>query len=340
MINFHFFKKSLLPFIVILCFISCTGCRNYIKNDGYVFGTMYQFTYEDTQGDLHVEISELLASFNNSLSTFNKNSLISRFNKGEDHVVADSFFINVFTKASEVNRISRGAFDITIAPIVNAWGFGFERYGTVTNELIDSLMQFVGMDHVEIKDGSICRKKDGVMLNVSAIAKGYGVDVVASFLKSRGIENYMVDIGGEIVAAGVNAKGREWQIGIDNPKDDTAYKDLEYKLIVQLKGRALATSGNYRNFYIKDGRKYAHTIDPHTGYPVQHSLLSASILADDCMTADAYATTCMVIGLDEAMKLIESQPGIDACFIYQLTDTGILAIASTDGFEKHIVIAF
>ncbi|MDR2927065.1 MAG: FAD:protein FMN transferase [Cytophagaceae bacterium] len=325
---------------VFVSFILLAGCSNsakYIYNEGLIFGTFYHLTYEDVEGDLHGEIKELLNLFNRSLSTFDTASVISRFNRGEKDVVADRFFTETFAKAKEVHHESGGAFDITIAPIANAWGFGFEKRTEVTPEIIDSLMQFVGMDNVYIENGIIHKKKEGVMLNVSAIAKGYGVDVVAKFLKSRGIGNYTVEIGGEVATSGVNPKGNAWRIGINKPVDDvTAAQNGEYKLILQLSGQALATSGNYRNYYIKDGKKFAHTIDPRTGYAVQLSILSTSIVADDCMTADAYATACMVLGVDDAMTLIERIPNVEGCFIYELTDSGIQGVAYTDGFDKYM----
>ena len=278
----------------------------------------------------------MLSAVNQSLSTFDPNSIISRFNQGAENVAADSFFVDVFTKAVEVSEISDGAFDITIAPIVNAWGFGFEKHETVNAQIIDSLMQFVGMQNVYLDDGIIKRKKPGVMLNVSAIAKGYGVDVVANYLKNSGIKNFMVEIGGEIVTGGVNKKGNMWRIAINSPTDDISLDNRQFTMILQLSGKGLATSGNYRNFHVIDGKKQGHTIDPRTGYPVQTSVLSATIIAPDCMTADAFATVCMVIGLEKSLKLLETVPNIEGCFIYETNNDGITDVAYTSGFEKYI----
>lgn len=330
-------KNLYLPCAVVLALImgSCTANNNpYIFNEGRIFGTYYHIVYDSGAGDKHDAIKELLASFNSSLSTYDSNSTISRFNRGMQNVVADPFFKRVLETAAVVSENTNGAFDMTVAPLVNAWGFGFRKMDQVTPQLIDSLIQFVGMQNVAIENGLVIAKRVGVMLDASAIAKGYGVDVVAALLKECGIKNYMVEIGGEVVTAGVNPKGAHWRVGIDKPVDDPLVVNRELQLIIQISGKALATSGNYRNFYEKNGKKYAHTIDPRTGYPVQHSLLSASIVANDCMTADAYATACMVMGLDESMALIESLTGIEGCFIYQ-TDS-IMSVEYTSGFGQYI----
>lgn len=330
-------KRNYFSSIIIFLLISLS-CQQkpsgYIYNEGRVFGTFYHFTYDDAVGDKHNEITALLESFNRSLSTYDTSSTISRFNKGELNVVADPFFTKVFNSAIVISEKTYGAFDMTVAPLVNVWGFGFKKMDAVTPQLIDSLKQFVGMQFLSIENGVLVSKKPGIMLDASAIAKGYGVDVVAAFLKSQGIKNFMVEIGGEIVTSGVNPKGNLWRIGIDKPIDDPSVQNRELQMIIQLSGKALATSGNYRNFYEKDGKKYAHTIDPRTGYPVQHSLLSATIVAADCMTADAYATACMVLGLDESMALIESLPNIEACFIYQ--GHSALNVTYTSGFGQFL----
>ncbi len=172
------------------------------------------------------------------------------------------------------------------------------------------------------------------MLDVNAIAKGYSSDVVANFLKSKGVKNFMVEIGGEIVTNGINSKGEIWKLGVDKPIDDPSALNRELEMIVEISGKAMATSGNYRNFYIKDGKKYAHTINPKTGYPVQHNLLCATIIADDCMTADALATACMVIGFEEGVKLIESIDGVEAAFIYN--DNSQNKVYMTSGFQRYV----
>ncbi|NPA37998.1 MAG: FAD:protein FMN transferase [Chlorobi bacterium] len=322
--------------LTVLFLNSCgEKSKSYFRDEGLIFGTTYHIIYEYSK-DIHNDIKKELDDFNMSLSTYEKNSVISKVNRNED-VELDNYFIRCFKKAKEVSEKTEGAFDITVAPLVNAWGFGFSKKDSVSKELIDSLICFVGMDKVRLTEGKIEKKYPEIMLDASAIAKGYGVDVVAEYLESKGIENYLVEIGGEIRVNGKNAKGTAWRVGIDKPIDDPEVLHRELQEIIQLSSGALATSGNYRNFYIKDGKKYAHTIDPKTGYPVQHELLSASVYAPDCMTADAYATAFMVLGLDKAKKIVENTPELEAYFIYRGEGTDTLQVFYTEGLGEMIV---
>jgi FAD:protein FMN transferase len=330
-------QKQLIQLALLLTLVmsSCSQAgKKYTANEGWVFGTTYRIVY-DHPVDLHNEIQDLFAAFNRSLSTFDSTSTISRINQGEQGVIADPFFTRVFNEGGSITTVTNGAFDMTVAPLVNAWGFGFKKMDAVSDVTIDSLRQYVGMEHVSIENGIVVLHKPGVMLDGSAIAKGYGVDVIASHLKSKGIKNFMVEIGGEISTLGLNAMGHAWRIGVDRPIDDVTAQNRELQLVLGISGKALATSGNYRNFYVKDGKKFAHTIDPRTGYPVEHSLLSASIIASDCITADALATACMVMGLEESMRLIETMPDVEGCFIIQDDQTD--SVIWTSGFEQYIV---
>ena len=200
--------------------------------------------------------------------------------------------------------------------MVNAWGFGFKTGNPPTKQTIDSLRAIVGFHKVALKDGFVSKENPKTMLDCSAIAKGYGTDVVAKFLKKKGIQNFMVEIGGEIVVSGNSEKQVPWRIGINKPTDDSLNTNQELQEVVNVSDIAMATSGNYRNFYYKNGKKYAHTIDPKTGYPVQHNILSATVLAKDCATADAYATSFMVMGLNGAKKVLEKHPELCAYLIY------------------------
>ena len=217
--------------------------------------------------------------------------------------------------------------------MVNAWGFGFKKGVPVDSIAIDSLRSLVGYKNVSLVDGKVIKQNPGTMLDCSAIAKGYGCDVVASMFDRHGIENYMVEIGGEVVAKGRNANGNKWSIGINKPIDDPLASNKELFGIVKLDGKGMATSGNYRNFRYENGKKVAHTIDPRTGYPVEHSLLSATVIADDCATADAYATSFMVMGLEKAMEICSKEKSIDAYFIYAGED-GTLKTAETEGMKR------
>ncbi|MDY3074078.1 MAG: FAD:protein FMN transferase, partial [Prevotella sp.] len=281
---------------------------------GLVFGTSYNITYQSND-NLKPEIEKALAEVDASLSPFNEKSVITHVNKNEA-VTLDDHFITVFRLSSEIYKDTEGAFDITVAPLVNAWGFGFKNGITPDRHAIDSLMQFVGFDKVKLQDGKIIKTDDRLMLDCSAIAKGYGVDAVARLLKSKGIDNYMVEIGGEIVASGENPKGAPWRIGVSKPDDDSVNVSNEIQGIINISNRAMATSGNYRNFYYKGGKKYAHTIDPKTGCPVQHSILSATVVSDECAKADAYATAFMVMGLDKAKAVLARHKDMMAYFIY------------------------
>lgn len=315
-------KKKLiwqLPFLMLLIVGTVLIIRQqrdipYQKNSGMVFGTIYNITYE-CDSDLHQAIKAELQKVDNSLSPFNDQSIITAINQNKD-VEPDEMFLTVFNKAMEISRETSGAFDITVAPLVNAWGFGFKNGIQPNRQQVDSLRRLIGYEKVTLKDGRIVKQVPDVMLDCSAIAKGFGSDVVAHFLQQRGVKNFMVEIGGEIVTRGVNPQRLPWKIGVTKPTDDTLSVNGEIQSILNVTDMAMATSGNYRNFYYKGGKKYAHTIDPKTGYPVQHSLLSATVLAKDCATADAYATSFMVLGIDGAKHVLERHPELMAYFIY------------------------
>jgi thiamine biosynthesis lipoprotein len=324
--------------IIIILLSSCSSNNkySYIANEGTIYGTIYHIKYESPRAkNLHESITEEMKRFDNSLSTFNPNSTISRINRNDENVEVDEFFKKCFLAAKEVSDKTDGAFDMTVAPLVNAWGFGFKHKEKITPALIDSLLQSVNYKEIELIDGKIIKENPNTMLDASAIAKGLSVDVVAEFLEKKGCKNYMVEIGGEVVAKGINSKGRIWRIGINKPQEDAFFAEQDLQAIVDLKDKALATSGNYRNFYVEGGKKYAHTIDPKSGYPVQHSLLSATVLADDCMIADAYATAFMVLGIEKAMVIAESINQLEAYFIYA-DDSGNNQVSYTSGFKPYI----
>lgn len=302
----------------------------YQKASGLIFGTMYSVTYQ-SKTDLKSSIDSMLKVFDGSLSPFNDTATISRINRNE-RVIADELFATVFRKSLEVSEATDGAFDITVAPLVNAWGFGFKQGSFPDSMMVDSLLQLTGYEKVSMNEqGEVTKQDERMMLNCSAIAKGYAVDVIANLLKSKGVKNMMVDIGGEVVVHGKNPKEKKWRIGINKPVDDSLATNQELERIVEITDAAIATSGNYRNFYYNNGKKYAHTIDPSTGYPVQHSLLSATVVANDCMTADAYATAFMVMGVERALEMAESNPDIEAFFIFS-DEEGNLQTCQTSGF--------
>lgn len=290
----------------------------YIHNQGMVFGTVYSIKYQNDK-DLQKEIEAELKRVDNSLSTFNRQSVISRINRNED-VKADGMFAEVFSLARRISEETGGAFDITVAPMVNLWGFGFKGGAAPSAHSIDSLRSIVGYRKVRMAAGKVVKDDKRTMLDCSAIAKGYGTDVVARFLKTKGIENFMVEIGGEVVTSGVSEARVPWRIGVTKPTDDSLSVNNEVQTVLNVTNKAMATSGNYRNFYYKNGRKYAHTIDPKTGYPVQHNILSATVLADNCATADAYATAFMVLGLEGSKAVLDRHPELMAYLIYSDRD--------------------
>ncbi len=311
--------KLALPLVAIAIIIAVAvmmGHKNepYQRNSGLIFGTSYNITYQCAD-DHKVDIEKALNEVDASLSPFNDTSVITHVNRNED-VVLDKLFLDVFRLAQKINDDTDGAFDITVAPLVNAWGFGFKNGVNPDEKVIDSLRQVVGFQKVRLENDKIVKADSRVMLDCSAIAKGYGVDVVANLLRGFGIKNFMVEIGGEVVTSGVNPDRLPWRIGVTKPTDDSLSINNELQTVINVTDKAMATSGNYRNFYYKGGRKYAHTIDPKTGYPVQHSILSATVITDDCATADAYATSFMVLGMEKAKKVLERHPEMMAYFIY------------------------
>lgn len=312
--------KKVFPILFVLIVLVVVGFAARKKNaeyqhdSGLVFGTSYNITYQSND-NLKPEIEKVLAEVDASLSPFNEKSVITHVNRNEA-VTLDDHFITVFRLSSDIYKDTEGAFDITVAPLVNAWGFGFKNGTMPDKQAIDSLKQFVGFDKVKLQDGKIIKTDDRLMLDCSAIAKGYGVDAVAKMLKSKGISNFMVEIGGEIVASGENPKGAPWRIGVSKPEDDSVSVSNDIQGIINISDKAMATSGNYRNFYYKGGKKYAHTIDPKTGCPVQHSILSATVVSDECAKADAYATAFMVMGLEKAKAVLARHKDMMAYFIY------------------------
>ena len=300
----------------------------YRTAQGLVFGTRYNVTYL-YNADLQPDIDHTLALVDSALSMFNAESTISAVNRSESIQVTDTMFLKVYRRAMEISAMTGGAFDITVAPAVNAWGFGFKHAENIRQATIDSLMEIIGYSKIHEQDGLITKDDPRIMLDCSAIAKGFGSDMVAAMFRSKGIKDFMVEIGGEIVVSGHNPKGNLWGIGISKPVDDSLSINNELQTVIKVSDIAMATSGNYRNFYVKNGRKYAHTIDPHTCMPVSHTLLSATVLAADCATADALATSMMVMGLDSAQALCSRHPEIQAYFIFEGSDGEL--ITSTSG---------
>lgn len=310
------------------------GERAYLHNEGTIFGTLYHVKYLYDQ-DLKAEIEAALQKVDASLSMFNPQSTISQINKGETDKV-DSMLSEVLQLSFTINKATNGAFDPTVAPLVNAWGFGFKNGQFPDSIQVDSLRALIGLSRIHLQDSRLTRDNPSSILDFSAIAKGYGVDKAADVLRSHGIQDFMVEIGGEVVTAGVNDKGEPWRIGINKPDDDSTSTNTSLQDIVALSDKAIATSGNYRNYYIHEGRRIAHTINPLTGYPAQQDILSSTVLAPTCAEADAFATAFMVLGLEQARQILKSQPQLEAYFIYS-DEQGKYKTWCTEGLDKLIV---
>ena len=304
----------------------------YYTNEGQIFGTTYHITYAGTN-DLDKEIRAELQRVDDALSMFNKQSVLSKFNRNEKYDVSNARFNDVVRLSLQLSRETDGAFDITVAPLVNEWGFGFKHSERINASKIDSLRASVGYDKLFYEGNRLNKRDSRVTIDCGAVAKGYGVDCVARLLSSKGCTNYMVEIGGEVVVKGKNAKGKKWTIGINKPVDDSTKTVNEVQNILHVSDCGIATSGNYRNFYYVDGRKVSHTIDPKTGQPVQHSLLSATVLTPSCAKSDALATSFMVMGLDRAKAFLAKHKDVQAYFIFA-DGQGKYNVWMTEGMQK------
>jgi len=332
-------RRFLLFIPVLTLFLAaCTNNSEggpYLAVQGFTQGTTYHMTYQSKDTlNLAVPIDSILHAFDMSLSTWIPESIISRVNANEDPEV-DEMFATVYRESDRVNKISDGAFDITVGPVIDAWGFGPGQKVAVDSAVIDSLLQFVGMDKVSLENGHVYKKLPQIRLDVNAIAQGYSVDVVCAYFDRLKITNYMVEIGGELRVKGLNPRGVMWKIGIDRPDFGNEIPGEHLQNELNLTNHALATSGNYRKFFEENGVKFTHSINPKTGYPERDRLLSASVITKDCITADAYATVCMVLGLDKAKEFIEAQPGTEAYFIFS-DDNGNYQEWYTGGLKNYL----
>ncbi len=324
-----------------------TACTNTTKKleaaketqvyiEGEAQGTTYHIKYLDsTNTNYKVSIDSILRVVDQSVSTYLPTSLISELNTSKDTVVLDPIFKEVYLKSMEVAANTSNAFDVTLAPVINAYGWGFKNKSTITPSLIDSLLALSGKDKFKLIGDTLIKTKKGAMLDFNAIAQGYSTDLIADFLDQMQLDNYMVELGGEVITKGTNAEGEFWRLGVDKPEENAKQRRLS--AILSLEDEALATSGNYRKFYEENGIKYSHTIDPQTGYPVKHSLLSASVVASTGMDADAYATAFMVVGLEESKKILSANENLEALLIYA-DSSGNYKTYLTKGLEKKITM--
>ena len=325
--------------IVFIFFQSCSEGSGYRGDyNGNALGTTYSIiAISSEEMDLQKEVDSVFTVINHSLSTYIPDSDISRINNGDSTVVVDDMFQEVFKLSKEISSATRGFFDPTVGTLVNAWGFGPEHQLTMDSLKVDSLLNFVGFDKVSLNaNNEIIKTNPNIFIDFNAIAKGYSIDRLAAMLDEKGVENYLIEVGGELVAKGENTlKGKSWVVGIDDPE---MLVERKLKLLINLNNKALASSGNYRKFRIDEatGKKYVHTINPKTGYTQLSNTLAVTILADDCATADAYATAFMAMDLDEAFKLVNENKRLDAYIIYSDED-GETQEFLTKGFKELVV---
>lgn len=321
------------------CILLFTGCnpnkKSLIKVEGNAQGTTYHISYfSDDEVNHKIAIDSLLKEIDASMSTWLPTSIISRINNNDTSVTVDQYFIDVFKKSLEVSQKTDGLFDITVGPLVNSWGFGITKKNTQDSSTIDSLLHFVGYKMLKLEGNKIIKAKPEIKIDFNAIAQGYSVDVLANYFESKGIDNYLVELGGELKAKG-KKDNENWKVGIDKP-DEKATAERKLEAIINLDNKALATSGNYRKFFEENGQKFSHIIDPRTGYPARQNLLSATVIADDCITADAYATAFMVMGLQKSIQFLEVNEDLklEVYFIYD--DNGNLKTHASESLKKEI----
>ena len=310
---------------------SCGKQSKKMVLQGQAQGSYYAVTYYDSMGrNFQHDIDSIFHAVDVSVNLWVDTSVISKVNRNED-VTLDSIFVDNFRIAQEAARLSDGYFDPTISPIVAAWGFSYKHGDSITPQLIDSLKQLVDYRNVRIENGKVVKANPAMTLDFNAIAQGYTSDLIASFLDSRGIKNYLVDTGGEIVAKGCKPKGQSWIVGIEKPAENWDSEQV-VQTRVALRDKGLVTSGSTRKYVERNGKRYSHCIDPNTGYPVEHQLLSVTVLAENSVWADALASICMVMGLEKSLPLIESLDGVEAYYIY-VNEKNELETFATEGFS-------
>ena len=324
-------KRLAILFGIIVLLTSCNRQPKKILLQGEAQGSYYAITYYDEQErNFQHEIDSIFHAVDVSVNLWVDTSVISKVNRNED-VTLDSIFVDNFRIAQEAAALSGGYFDPTISPIVAAWGFSYKHGDSITPQLIDSLKQLVDYRKVRIENGMVVKENPAMTLDFNAIAQGYTSDLIASFLDSRGIKNYLVDTGGEIMARGAKPNGQPWIVGIEKPADNWDSEQVVHTRIA-LRDKGLVTSGSTRKYVERDGKRYSHCIDPNTGYPVEHQVLSVTVMANSSVWADALASICMVMGMEKSLPLIESMDEVEAYYIY-VNENNELETFATEGFS-------
>ncbi len=347
----YLMKTRVTVLLLFLCFV-LSSCKRevaptYLHLDGETWGTYWKITLDGDRNVAHKDsIIKILKDFDASVSTYVKDSHISRFNKSKDGIsltkVEDLYFEPVYRASHTLFEATDGYLDVSVMPLLNYWGFGYKAHRVI--DRVDSLKVKKLMELTDLaslsrseKDGMVryTKGKIGVEIDFSAIAKGYGIDVIAAYLDKAKVKNYLIDIGGEARARGLNESGNIWTLAINKPDKNAAFN--AYELIFNLHNASLATSGNYREMISVDGKQYGHILDPKTGFPGISDVLSATIVAKDCMTADGLATACVSAGLDKAKQILSRYPDVQACLIYDEDGDDKLEKLYINGFDRFIV---
>ena len=328
-------RKHLVLLIGLVVFAACVRQPKKMVLQGLAQGSYYAVTYFDGQNrNFQREIDSIFHAVDMSVNLWVDSSVISKVNRNEE-VVLDDIFVDNFNIAQEAALLSDGYFDPTISPIVAAWGFSYKNGDSITPQLIDSLKQLVDYRKVRIENGKVIKTNPDIRLDFNAIAQGYTSDLIAAFLDSKGIKNYLVDTGGEIMARGNKPDGKPWIVGIEKPA-----KNWDSEQVIQtritLRDKGLVTSGSTRKYVERNGKRYSHCIDPKTGYPVEHNVLSATVMAESSVWADALASICMVMGMEKSLPLIESMDGVEAYYIF-VNEKGELETFATEGFGQSVL---
>ena len=328
-------KKLFLVLISIVFLVSCSDKAPRIEYSGITQGSYFSIIYYDENGrTFEAEIDSIFREVDNAVSLWNENSIIRKVNRNED-IFVNQIFKDNFEWARKASEFSDGAFDATIGPLVAAWGFHYKKELEMTPEMVDSIHQLVDYQKIEIVDDKVVKANPNMTLDFNAVAQGYTTDLIGNFLESKGIGNYLVDVGGEIFARGTKPNGDLWTIGIEKPAENFD-SERSVQIKINLKDKGIVTSGNYRKYIEKNGVRYSHSIDPKTGYPVEHNLLSATVIADNASWADCLATICMLVGKEKASELLDTQDGVEAYFIYVDND-GVIRTESTSGLSDHVI---
>ena len=323
--------------IAIVLYFKLKPTPVYIHNEGEAQGTIYSATYEEPEGkDLQDKIEKKIHEFDMSISTYIPNSIISRINNNDPTVKTDLYFETMYNSALEAAKRTNGAIDITVGPLVKAWGFfnfGMNKLNKFPN--VSEFLPYVGYKKIHLKDHKLIKDDPRIMIDDNSLGEGYSSDIVAELLKDNGCKNYMVDIGGEVVCKGLNSKGEKWTVGINKPIDDSTSTISEIQTVIHITNCAVTTSGGYRKFYKRNGKKYSHIINPYTGYPIDNNMLSVTVVAPTGLMADTYDTPFMVIGVDSCLKVCKRIPGMD-CYIQFTGKDGKNQVVYTEGFKKYL----